>query len=55
MPCSYKRMELKMGNGNDMLVTNLGAVWKLLRPSWCPHPHARLIEEITVLDEDLGI
>ena len=27
-----------MGNGNGMLVTNLGVVWKLLRPSWCPHP-----------------
>ena len=35
-----------MGNGNGMLVTNLGVVWKLLRPSWCPHPHASLIEEV---------
>ena len=47
VPRSNKRMELKKGNGNDMLVTNLGIVWKLLRPSWCPHPHASLIEEIT--------
>ena len=47
MPRSNKRVELKMGNGNDMLVTNLGIVWKLLRPSWCPHPYASLIEEIT--------
>ena len=30
-----------------MLVTNLGTVWKLLRSSWCPLPHANLIEEIT--------
>ena len=36
-----------MGNGNGMLITNLGTVWKLLRPSWCPHPHASLIEEVT--------
>ena len=36
-----------MGNGNGMLVTNLGVVWILLRPSWCPHPHASLIEEVT--------
>ena len=36
-----------MGNGNGMLITNLGVVWKLLRPSWCPHPHANLVEEVT--------
>ena len=47
MPRSSKRVELKMGIGNGMLVTNLGVVWKLLRPSWCPHPHASLIEEVT--------
>ena len=34
VPRSNKRVELKMGNGNGMLVTNLGVVWKLLRPSW---------------------
>ena len=61
MPRSNKRVELKMGNGNDMLITNLGTVWKLLRPSWCPHPNASLIEEVTervrlspAKDEDLG-
>ena len=47
IPRSSKRVEMKMGNGNDLLVTNLGVVWKLLRPSWCPHPHASLIEETT--------
>ena len=47
VPRSSKRVELKMGNGNGMLTTNLGVVWKLLRPSWCPHPHASLIEEVT--------
>ena len=36
-----------MGNGNGLLITNLGSVWKLLRPSWCPHLHASLIEETT--------
>ena len=61
VPRSNKRVELKMGNGNGMLITNLGTVWKLLRPSWCPHPHASLIEEVTervrlppTKDEDLG-
>ena len=43
VPRLSKRVELKMGNGNGMLTTNLGVVWKLLRPSWCPHPHASLI------------
>ena len=61
MPRSSKRVELKMGNGNGMLTTNLGVVWKFLRPSWCPHPHASLIEEVTervrlapTEDEDLA-
>ena len=47
VPRSSKRVELNMGNGNGVLVTNLGVVWKLLRPSSCPHPHASLIEEVT--------
>ena len=62
VPRSSKRVELKMGNGNGVLVTNLGVVWKLLRPSWCPHPQASLIEEVTervrlapAEDEDLAI
>ena len=38
VPRSNKRVELKMGNGNGMLITNLGVVWKLLKPSWRPHP-----------------
>ena len=61
VPRSSKRVELKMGNGNSMLVTNLGVVWKLLRLSWCPHPHVSLIEEVTervrlaqAVDEDLA-
>ena len=40
---------------------NVGVVWKLLRPSWCPQPHASLIEEVTervrlapAEDEDLA-
>ena len=60
VPHSNKRVELKIGNGNGMLITNLGVVWKLLRPSRCPHPHASLIEEVTeqlrlapTKDEDL--
>ena len=61
VPRSNKRVELKMGNGNGMMTPNLGTVWKLLRTSWCPHPHASLIEEVTervwltpTKDEDLG-
>ena len=45
VPRSNQRVELKMGNRNGMLITNLGTGWKLLRPSWCPHPHTSLIEE----------
>ena len=43
VPRSNKRVELKMGNGNGILITNLGMVWKLLRTSWCPHYYASLI------------
>ena len=60
-PRSNKRVEVNMGDGNGLLITNLGVVWKLLRPSWCPHPHASLIEETTeqvrlapTEDEDLA-
>ena len=61
MPRSNKRVEVNMGGGNGLLTTNLGVIWKLLRPSWCPHPHASLIEETTervrlapTEDEDLA-
>ena len=61
VPRSNKRVELKMGNGNVKLITNLGTIGKLLRPSWFPHPYASLIEEITervrlspTKDQDLG-
>ena len=33
VPRSNKRVELKMGNGNGILITNLGTVWKFLRRS----------------------
>ena len=56
-----KKVKLRLGSGDDVLSTNLGTIWKLLRPSWCPHPHASLIEEITewvilspANDEDMG-
>ena len=61
VPRSRKRVQLRMANGNGMMNTNLGTVWKLFRPSWCPHTHASLIEEVTervrltpTKDEDLG-
>ena len=61
IPRSNKRVEVNMGDGNGLLIKNLGVVWKLLRPSWCPHPHASLIEETTervrlapTEDEDLA-
>ena len=61
IPRSNMRVEVNMGDGNGLLITNLGVVWKLLRPSWCPHSHASLIEETTewvrlapTEDEDLA-
>ena len=47
VPRSNKRVELRMGNGNGMMTPILGTVWKSLRSSWCPQPHASLIQEVT--------
>ena len=47
VPRTNKSVKLNIENGNDMLITNFRTVWTLLRPSWCPHPLASLIEEIT--------
>ena len=62
VPRSDKKVKLGLGSGNDVLSTNLGIIWKLLTPSWCPHPHSSLIEEVTervrlspAKNEDLGI
>ena len=46
VPRSEKKVELRMGGEDKILSTNLGKVWRLLRPSWCPHPHANLNEEV---------
>ena len=61
VPRSDKKVELRLGSVNDVSSTKLGTVWRLLRPSCCPHPHASLIEEETervtlspAKDEDLG-
>ena len=47
VPLSDKKVELRLGSGDDVLSTNLGTIWKLLRPSWCQPPHASLIEGVT--------
>ena len=59
MPRSEKKMRL--GGEDNALSTNLGTVWRLLRPSWCPHSQASLNEDVTERvrlspekDEDLG-
>ena len=47
VPRSDKKVELRLGSRNDVFSTNLGTVWKLLRPSCCSRPHASLTEEVT--------
>ena len=42
IPRSNKRVEVNMGDGNGLLITNLGVVWKFLRPSWCAHIPTRV-------------
>ena len=36
-----------LGGEENVLITNLGVVWRLLRPSWYPHPQTSLNEETT--------
>ena len=38
VPISEKRVELRLGAEDNVLITKLGVVWRLLRPSWCPQP-----------------
>ena len=52
---------MRLGGEVNALSTNLGTAWRLLKPSWCPHPQANLNEEVTERvrlspgkDEDLG-
>ena len=47
MPRSEKRVELGLGGEDKVLFTSLRVAWKLLSPSWCPHPQASLNEETT--------
>ena len=61
VPRSDNKVELTLGGEDNVLSTNLGTIWKLLRPSWCPHPQASLNEEVTermrlspAKDEDLA-
>ena len=47
VPRSEKRVEMLPSGEDNELFTNLGVVWRLLEPSWCPHLQASLNEETT--------
>ena len=54
-------MELGLGGEDGTLSTNLRTLWRMLRPSWCPHPPTSLNKEVMEQvrltpgkDEDLG-
>ena len=47
VPRSDKKLELRLGDKENVLSTNLGTIWKFLRPSWCPYPQASENEEVT--------
>ena len=47
VPKSDKRVEFGLGFSDELLRTSLMAVWKLMRPSWCPIPHADSILRAT--------
>ena len=47
VPKSDKRVEFGLGFLDELLRTSLMAVWELMRPSWCPSPHADSILRAT--------
>ena len=47
VPVYERKLELRLGSKDDTLFTNLGTVWRLLRPFWCTHTQASLNEEVT--------
>ena len=58
---SEKRVDVNLGDEDNVLFTNLWVVWSLLRPSSCPNLQARLNEEANeritlspMKDEELG-
>ena len=40
VPKSDKRVEFGLGFSDELLRSSLMVVWELMRPSWCPSPHA---------------
>ena len=47
VPRSGKKVELRLGGEDNVLSTNLGTIWKLLRPSWCQPSQASQSKEVT--------
>ena len=47
VPKSDKRVEFGLGFSDELLKTSLMVVWKLMRPSWYPSPHADSILRAT--------
>ena len=54
VPCSNNRVELKMGNGNDMLITNLGTLHADSGRMLCEH-HCEHSDGIGILLEDVQL
>ena len=50
VPESDKRVEFGLGFSDELLRTSLMVVWELMRPSWCPSPHA---DSILLATQDL--
>ena len=60
VPVYERKLELRLGSDDDTLSTNLGTIWRLLRPFWCTHTQTSLNEVTERVrlspgkDEDLG-
>ena len=53
-------MSFDCGSWDGLLKTSLVTMWELMKPSWCPHPNASLIWDMTAdvildLDDDASL
>ena len=55
VPELKRQVSFDCGSWDGPLKTSLVAMWELMKPSWCPHPNADLIWDMTadiMLDRD---
>ena len=60
VPEAKGQVSFEFGSWDGSLKTSLVTMWELTKPSWCPHPNAGLIWDMTAdvaldLDDDASL